>query len=31
MNIKYLGHSAFEIDTNGYKILIDPFLVKCPD
>ena len=26
MNIKYLGHSAFEIETNGKKILIDPFL-----
>lgn len=31
MQIKYLGHSAFEIETNGRKILIDPFLVKCPD
>ena len=26
MNIKYLGHSAFEITTKGKKILIDPFL-----
>ena len=31
MNIKYLGHSAFEIKTNGKKILIDPFLVCCPE
>ena len=31
MKIKYLGHSAFEIDTTGNKILIDPFLVRCPD
>ena len=26
MDIHYLGHSAFEIITNGKKILIDPFL-----
>ena len=32
MNIKYLGHSAFEIETsNGKKILIDPFLVAAPN
>ena len=30
MQIKYLGHSAFEIETNDKKILIDPFLIKCP-
>ncbi len=27
MKIHYLGHSAFEIETNGKKFLIDPFLV----
>lgn len=31
MKLKYLGHSAFEITTGEYKILIDPFLVKSPD
>lgn len=31
MNIKYLGHSAFEIETKGKKILIDPFLVQVPN
>lgn len=31
MKLKYLGHSAFEITTGEYKILIDPFLVKAPD
>ena len=31
MQIKYLGHSAFEIETCGKKILIDPFLVKSPN
>ena len=31
MKIKYLGHSAFEIETNGKKILIDPFLVCMPN
>lgn len=31
MKLRYLGHSAFEIDTNGQKILIDPFLVQCPN
>ena len=32
MNIKYLGHSAFEIETsNRKKILIDPFLVAAPN
>ena len=31
MNIKYLGHSAFEIKTENKKILIDPFLVLSPD
>ena len=30
MKIKYLGHSSFEIETKGKKILIDPFLVMCP-
>lgn len=31
MQITYLGHSAFEIETNGKKILIDPFLIKSPN
>ena len=31
MKVTYLGHSAFEIETNEQKILIDPFLVKIPD
>lgn len=31
MNINYLGHSAFEIETKDKKILIDPFLVCCPN
>lgn len=31
MEIKYLGHSAFEFNTNGKKILIDPFLVLVPN
>ena len=31
MKIKYLGHSCFEFETGGHKILIDPFLVKSPD
>ncbi|MBR3889869.1 metal-dependent hydrolase [bacterium] len=31
MRLKYLGHSAFEIKTGEYTILIDPFLVKAPD
>lgn len=31
MEIHYLGHSAFEITTNGKKILIDPFLVCVPN
>lgn len=31
MKLKYLGHSAFEISILDYKILIDPFLIKCPD
>ena len=31
MQIRYLGHSAFEIKTNNSQILIDPFLVMCPD
>lgn len=31
MNIHYLGHSAFEIETKGKKILIDPFLVSVPN
>lgn len=31
MQIKYLGHSAFEIEANDKKILIDPFLVLSPN
>ena len=31
MNIKYLGHSAFEIATSNGNILIDPFLVCSPN
>lgn len=31
MKLTYLGHSAFEIETNTKKILIDPFLVKSPN
>ena len=31
MKIKYLGHSAFEITTNGKSILIDPFLACSPN
>ena len=31
MQIKYLGHSAFEIKTNTSQILIDPFLVMSPN
>lgn len=31
MEIKHLGHSAFEIETNGKKILIDPYLVWVPE
>ena len=31
MKLKYLGHSAFELTTTSAKILVDPFLVKCPD
>jgi L-ascorbate metabolism protein UlaG (beta-lactamase superfamily) len=31
MEIKYLGHSAFEIITNNKKILIDPFLIGVPN
>ena len=31
MKLRYLGHSAFEIVSNKEKILIDPYLVKCPD
>lgn len=30
MKLTYLGHSAFEIETKGQKILVDPFLVKSP-
>lgn len=30
MKINYLGHSAFEIETKGNKVLIDPFLINCP-
>ena len=31
MQIKYLGHSAFEITTQNAKILIDPFLAMFPE
>lgn len=31
MKLTYLGHSAFEIETNNKKILIDPFLIMCPN
>ena len=31
MQITYLGHSAFEIKINNKKILIDPFLILCPN
>lgn len=31
MNINYLGHSAFDIETKGKHILIDPFLVSVPN
>ena len=31
MDIRYLGHSAFEIVQDEYKILIDPFLVRSPN
>ncbi len=31
MKLTYLGHSAFEIEKDKYKILIDPFLVMNPD
>ena len=31
MDIKYLGHSAFELSTKEYKILIDPFLIASPN
>ena len=31
MDIHYLGHSAFELITNGKKVLIDPFLVCVPN
>ena len=31
MDIRYLGHSAFEIETQGKKILVDPFLVVSPN
>ena len=31
MKIKYLGHSCFEINTKGKKILIDPFLAANPE
>lgn len=30
MEIRYLGHSAFEIETEGKKFLIDPFLAAAP-
>ena len=31
MKIHYLGHSAFEFETLGKKILIDPFLAALPE
>ena len=31
MDIHYLGHSAFELITNGKKVLIDPFWVCVPN
>lgn len=31
MEINYLGHSAFDIETKGKHILIDPFLVCAPN
>ena len=31
MQIKYLGHSAFEITAQGKKFLVDPFLISSPD
>lgn len=31
MQIKYLGHSCFELTTGNYKILIDPFLIMSPN
>ena len=31
MKLTYLGHSAFEIETSGKKIIIDPFLIKVPN
>ena len=31
MRITYLGHSCFEIETKGTKLLIDPFLVLSPE
>lgn len=31
MKITYLGHSAFEIKTEEFKILIDPYLVCSPN
>lgn len=31
MKLTYLGHSAFEIEVNNKKILIDPFLIKSPN
>lgn len=31
MQITYLGHSAFQIQTGEHRILLDPFLVCSPD
>ena len=31
MKLKYLGHSAFELNIDERKILIDPFLILSPD
>ncbi len=31
MKLTYLGHSAFELETENGKILIDPFLVMSPN
>lgn len=30
MRVTYLGHSAFEVETDNGKILIDPYLVQVP-
>lgn len=30
MKIKYLGHSALQIDTKGMKVIVDPFITPNP-